>query len=333
MTFKNKKISLEALMALSMLTSSASAFQAVHVPSSSRIMNTPTTPGSSLAALIYGWDGEDDVTNTGGGGISSYMDVGSDTIKACDPVGIAVAEALSYDKNRAGHLARLAVAFSPPERALTLKDIEHVDVICVHQDSIEIQAVICEDGGCVSLSVPVKFPRACYSESASSEHLEGCVMSNLEVLNEEAGSLLVVEEQKKKTDEEMAYDFEELCVLNEKVTSYPSWWVPPECDVTLAADCETMRNLLNDDEFQADVNALAQDALRRLEGGEDYKVLQAKVAVVGPAGICFKVRAQDEISSSKHILDVVHPFGGNPMTTVDSLRAAVLGAVAAAEGN
>ena len=283
----------------------------------------------TLQALIYGWDGGDAGQDASS---SPYLDIASDLGQSCSPVGTAVAEALSYDSQRAGHLARLAVAFSPPERALALDRIERVDVVCVRDDHIEIEAIVCEDGGCVSLSVPVKFPRDCHSSESSA--LEGCVMKNLDELDAEAGSLLQMAEETTKTEAQAAHDFDELCVLNERIDNFPSWWVPPECDVTMAADCESIRVLLNDAEFQPDVVALSQDALRKMKDGEDYKVLQAKVAIVGPAGICFKVRAEFELSHDRrvHILDVVHPFG-ETMTNVDDLRAAVLGAVSAADGS
>jgi len=318
-------------MAVLLSTLSANAFTSVSVFQQRQQQKHLATRKSvtAVSALIYGWDGEQSEHDTSSS--SSYLDVGSGMGESCSPVGTAVAEALSFDSDKAGHLARLAVAFSPPERALALDRIERVDVICVREDSIEIEAIICEDGGCVSLSVPVKFPKDCHSSETAA--MEGCVVQNLYELDGEAGSLLKIAEQTRATEAESAESFDELCVLNEQVNNFPSWWVPPECDATLAMDCENIRTLLNDPEFQSDVNALSQDALRKLDDGEDYKVLQAKVAIVGPAGMCFKVRAQYEPASDRriHILDVVHPFG-ETMRNTEDLRAAVLGAVSAAEG-
>jgi hypothetical protein len=106
----------------------------------------------------------------------------------------------------------------------------------------------------------------------------------------------------------------------------------------LVAECDNIRRLLNEDEFSQDVKALAQDVLNGWQGGDVlYAVKKARVAIVGPAGICMKVRAQSQLQDEDggkpiHILDVMYPFGVPPMQDVKSLRAAVLGAIAAAEG-
>lgn len=320
---------LEALLALTLFSSSALAFSGVQVLKKTQFLSkTKSAAGVSttLSALIYGWDEGDEGDASSP---SSYTDLFNDagSLASCSPVGTAVAEALSYDRDRAGHLARLAVAFSPPERALQLKDIEHVDVVCVRDDSIEVQAIICEDGSCVSVAVPIQFPREC-----SSSTLEGCVLRNLDELNEEAESTISRQEQQLQNTEDI--DLDELCMFNSKV-EYPSWWVPPECDANIVVECDTIQRLLNEDEFQADVMSLAQDALRNGQGGESYVVKKARVAVVGPAGICFKVRAEHQMEAGRpiHTLDVMYPFGGEPKKDTGSLRAAVLGAVAAAEGD
>ena len=340
---------------------------------------TTTTKNVQLQALIYGWDGTDSVHDTTAVSSSStttpsYIDLdnewGSSSSSSCSPVGIAVAESLSYDPLRVGHLARLAVAFSPPERTLTLNQIEKVDVICVKEDSIEIQAILCEHGGCVSLQVPVKFPNMCHSSSSSttsqSTSLEGCVMDNLDALDVTATSLIQVAEETKANHQ----GHDQLLLLsnddNNNNNNVPSWWVSPSSFIindptTMTMECQHIQNLLNDDEFQSDIIALSQDALmlwqkqqqqqeEEEEGQQqqqhDYQVLQAKVTMVGPAGLCFKVRVQDRQQQQEyydyynnnngqgrqiHVLNVVHPFGDIQQTTQE-LRAAVLGAVSAAEG-
>ena len=322
---------------------SAEAFTSVasiSVPLTNQLVFSST----ARMALIYGWDGDDDQEYTTTGS-SSYLDVGSELSgESCSPVGTAVAESLSFDSNRAGHLARLAVAFSPPDRALALDRIERVDVLCVRDDHIEIEAIICEDGGCVSLAVPVKFPRDCQPHHGASGALEGCVMQNLDELDVQAGSLLKVADDASQTNAYNSQYFDELSVLNDPIQTLPDWWVPPSTaggygasgymtgtlTNDVASEGEKIKSLLNDAEFQSDVKALVMDQLRRLEDG-DYRVLQAKVGLVGPAGMCFKARVEMEDQSVK-ILDVAYPFGST-MSTADELRAAVLGAVSSADGS
>jgi len=276
---------------------------------------------SKLSAIIYGWDENDEDDDNA----SSYMGFSSDLGSAgCSPTGTAIAESLSHDQNQMGSLARLAVAFSPPERGIAIKDIEKVDVVCVREDSIDLEAILCEHGGCVSLSVPIKFPKQCGTDA---EWLEGCVMKNLEDLDVSAESTLFAIQEAENLSEE---DLDELCELNEKV-NFPGWWIPPECHATLAADCENIRRLLNEDDFQADITALAQDILDRSDQPEVYTARKTKVAAVGPAGVCLRVGASSQLVNSLRFLDVVYPFGGEPLQDVESLRAAVLGVIAAAE--
>lgn len=281
-------------------------------------LSTPR-PAAALPALIYGWDGQEEATDTADT-TSSYLAFGSELGDACTAAGTHLAESLSLDRDRTGHLARLAVAFSPPERALTLSQIEHVDVICVYDDHIDIQAILCESAGCVSLSVPITFPKACPVDPANPDpnhnhHLEGCVIENLDQLDSQAGRVLLDEGELEAQWEEPVQDF-------------PSWWLPPHCYPYLVSTCESIRKILNDDEFQPDLVALVQDAL-----GAEYKVLQAKAEMVGPAGLCLKARAQNEcMYGSVEILEVVHRFD-QTMNYAETLRAAVLGALATADGN
>lgn len=288
-----------------------------------RIVRQGSESTSSLPAVIYGWDGEDESYVTADETVSYGLE-SSCAGAAASPAAAALAESLSYDGDRTGSLARLAVAFSPPERALSLNDVISVEVLCVSENSIEIKALVCEDGGCVSLAVPVSFPRAC-----GSEWLEGCVMRNLDELDTEADSLInIMDTGTVSTDA----DLDELCLLNSKV-EYPSWWIPPECDADLVAECDTIKRLLNDGEFQESINALAWNRLSAQEDGKGYEVKKAVVTAVGPAGLCLKVQAAYRYEANEPIytLDVLAPFGGEPKQDAESLRAAVLGVVMAAE--
>lgn len=278
-----------------------------------------TTTTTQLNALIYGWeDGPDDESSSSSSSKYSVLDTGS---TQCTPTGIALAESLSYDQDRVGSLARLAVAFCPPGKGLELDQIEKIDVICVSHDHIDIQAIICEDGGCVSLAVPVRFPHDC--ESSGEEWMQGCVIRNLDELDVSAQSTL-----QQKTDQGDASDLASL-----PVAEYPAWWISPSRDPAMDAECVSMRSILNEQDFQQDIIALAQGSLGRA-ASEGYIVKAARVAAVGPAGLAFKVRAQYTLDADRpmHVLDVMYPFGGEPLNDVDALRAAVLGAVATAEG-
>lgn len=272
-------------------------------------------PGTHHRALIYGWD--DDIDDDLASPVEMTFKYESE-LPQCTTEGVAVAESISYDPDRLGSLARLAVAFSPPERALKLDQIERVNVLCVSQKHIDIQAIICEDGGCVSLAVPIQFPKACDRGG----HLEGCVVGHLDSLDESASAVL------SRTNN--SNDIGQLSsdvVTNDKI-GYPTWWVAPTSP-DMVAECKNMCDILNEDEFQPEVMALVYDAMK--SGGTGLTTTIAKVANIGPAGFHFKVRART-LGSTDGVLDVFSPFGGAAKTSADDLRAAVLGTVATAGG-
>lgn len=276
-------------------------------------IRTTMTGTTGLPALIYGWDDaadEDTSDNAAAAGGRTTMTPFDTGPHECSPTGIAVAETLNMDANRVGSLARLAVAFTPPEQSLELDQIEKVDVICVENDHIDIQAIICEDGGCVSLAVPVRFPYSCDDGG-----LHGCVIEHLDELDTSAQSTL---KQKQSHGGEG---------LDEPIAEFPSWWVHPS--FMLETECMSMRSILNEAEFQADIHALAQNTLNRLKGADAYQLQNARVATIGPAGIAIKAQAQ--AGGSSVVVDVMYAFS-EPMQDAQALRAAILGAVAMAEG-
>jgi hypothetical protein len=271
-----------------------------------------TTP---LRALIYGWDDGDDDDSTPVETSFRY----ETELAQCSVEGVAVAESIVYDPDRLGSLARLAVAFSPPERALQLDQIERVDVLCVSQKHIDLQAVICEDGGCVTLAVPIKFPKACDVGS----HLEGCVIRHLEEFD--TSSVQPSSPAQLGAADEINAPFD----MNARI-EYPSWW-EAATSYEMVSECEDMVSILNEEEFQPEVLALVQEAIQK--DGQGLVPTVAKVHSVGPAGFCFKVRARSLESTAILSLDVFSPFGGTSKATANDLRAAILGTVATAGGS
>jgi len=306
-----------------------------------------SSSSSSLSVLIYGWDENDDeciVTDT----INDYDMGGTSTTTTtsptavCSPVGIALAESLSQNQEKVGTLARLACAFAPSDKALNLQDIEHVHIVCVTETHIEIEAVLCEDHNCVSLFVPIEFPHDC-GQNVPDTYLEKCVLDNLQYLDGEAEPVVVKSLEKTNVDSHeddhpptttLLRSVEEL--LHQDM-AYPTWWVSADAKPELAAECDTIRRLLRQDEFQNAVNDLARKGLEALGMADTYKIHQAVVVAVGPAGMCLKaqgssLRLDSSETASDVILDVPLPFGGGrPHFDAESLRAAVLGEVAACQ--
>lgn len=239
-------------------------------------------------------------------------------------------------------LARLAVAFSPPGHALELRDIEHVQVLRVDENHIDIQAVICENDGCVTLAVPVTFPHPC-AETTDESDLQECVMGNLGELWEQAETLLRTIEWDQAHDEEVqAGQRERQVLLATHDLQFPDWWARPGTR-ELTDECQSVRSLLNEDCFQAEIRALTDMALAESDamistddGNTDtghWTVEQAAVAAVGPAGFLIRAATRRlelfQDTATRKMVEVPIFFGAKA-DNVSDLRAAVLGAVAAA---
>mmetsp|Transcript_35484 Transcript_35484/g.86018 ORF Transcript_35484/g.86018 Transcript_35484/m.86018 type:complete len:392 (+) Transcript_35484:95-1270(+) len=307
-------------------------------------INSYASKNTRLNAIIYGWDGEDsDETDTAATLIPSYMGIESEVgIDACPPEGLEVAMSLTQDRGRMGSFARLAAAFSPPERGIGIQDIEKVEVICVREDQIELEAILCENYGCVTLAVPIQFPTEC------GDNLDlGCAIQNLDTLDIRAETIV---SKMQASLEELSLenaDLDELVELNDKM-SFPNWWVLPADTpnaASLTKECESIQSLLNEAEFHSEIVALAQDGMEKNANigntgwttklTSDYQVQRAKVAAVGPSGICMKVAAiqQSQPGRGTQYLDVAYPFSASvtPIQDATALRANVLGVIAAAD--
>lgn len=245
-------------------------------------------------------------------------------------------------------LAKLAVAFSPPERRIHLSDIETVQLLKIDDDRVEVEAVICDDDGCVTLFIPVDFPHSCRGLVGDSE--EECIIENMEELQHVAeGRIVQLEEgfeleSLEREHPEWRLDMRRPTKQEVRET-LPTWWIVPEdADVpewaskALIEECELIRNLLNSGEFDDEIKELARDGLVFVEDGEMYEIEKAVVADVGPVGFCLRARAflksdmEDGVpveSKKRCIVELCWPFGGEPATDSSVLRSKVLGAVAA----
>ena len=227
-----------------------------------------------------------------------------------------IVEHLATDQSRVSSLARLAVAFSPPERRIDLKDIEQIEILLVDGEHIEIVAAVRHEDACARLLVPVQFPTSCGGVS----NMEECVLDNIDTLSEDAGHR--IEEQ---TVEDQMFDLQ---YVLKGTTEMPSWWVNP-IDYELIQECDTIKELLNDAEFQNEVKALAMRAINA--AGEDTPIVLETVVVtdVGPSGLNFRARTASNVGE-KVILEVSYKFSSTTIENADALRATVLGAVAEA---
>ncbi|KAL7561814.1 hypothetical protein ACA910_016393 [Epithemia clementina (nom. ined.)] len=225
-------------------------------------------------------------------------------------------------------LARLAVAFSPLERAIKLADIKQVSIISIDDRSIDIMAMLCEDDGCVSLSIPIDFPKAC----TESDDYDTCVVDNIGALDIRANEVLLkLGWDSQLTDEGFDVEYQMKLLRETHGLVYPDWWVSP----TVAEDCmresRAILDLLNEDEFARDVQHLALSGLQQAEPQANHVVELATVAAVGPAGLIMRACVRDHRTDQLRMAQVPLAFDV-PVSDVDSLRGAVLSIVASVDG-
>jgi hypothetical protein len=214
-------------------------------------------------------------------------------------------------------LARMVVAFAPKEHNLKLDDIQAVHVLNVDVSYIELSAVLCEQYDCLTVAVPVSFPRSCHAAAGPSsslttglESLEDCVVENVVKLGELA--------EIKIRDIELGCPRTKVwksLIQNDNIVDMPFWWVEPTS--LLRADCDSMRTLLNEDDFQAELQALAMKTISE-RSDEEYQVDQVGVAAVGPAGMFLRAHA------SGQILELPLGFPSGVAVDVEGLRGSVL---------
>ena len=179
--------------------------------------------------------------------------------------------------------------------------------------------------------VPVSFPNDCGSSSS----MEECVLDNIVALDTSAQDIIIQRQDEVEVDDLCSFD------LQATTANYPPWWVHPGCLDGLEGECNTIKKLLNERDFQDAIIALAKKATSdfiHVQGSPH--ILQAVVAAVGPAGLYIRARMKlDDIlgmDDDSHYatneittLDIPYSFGlGDSVTSAVDLRSAVLRTIA-----
>lgn len=311
---------------------SAFTIQTAH----STIRQTSSRHISSQHATIIGWDDESDSY------ISSFDEDASISASLLSEIDdsqlyTSIADSISHNTDQTASLARLAVAFAPPSQAVNLEDITQIQIIEIASDHIELSAVVCDESQCVTLFVPVTFHHDCGSLGAD-ETMEECVLDNIFELDVEAQQ--VIQRREIELKDSMGEIEEEIvsALYNKNDMRYPLWWIHPK-NTEMVEECENIKRILNQENFQHQVKALAREGLAFTEDGDLFEIQKAVVTSLGPAGFYFRVVASkkfaSEVDNQFTVMDIsfsLNPFGQNPEIEVPSdLRAAVLGAVASVE--
>ena len=276
------------------------------------------TPRTSTyrQALVYGADGAqyDDESNAA---TLSWLD---DDADGSSSITDTVAEKFARS------LAKVACGFQPAGHDFRLQDIETVDVLDVDESHIALSAVLCEARGCVTVAVDVDFPDSCVG---SGDGLEHCIVDNINKLDSIATERIRSMEWMDDNEEEVqAQERLGKALTQNSDVQYPDWWVHPAETALpdMPAECEMIRDLLNEDDFQMEIRAVAgREIMKRSE--DKFTVQRAGVAAVCPAGIVIRVHAKEERTiAGDHdglILEVPVSFPSRALS-VDDLRALVL---------
>jgi len=231
----------------------------------------------------------------------------------------ALAQQLTLGRQDA--LARLSVAYCPLDaQGLHLADIDSVSVLEMDGTHVDIQAVVCATEGCLTIKVPISFPQECELENQ-----EECILHQIELLDQSAGDFLLLQQQQQMKgegheDDERARQ-ELLCATN---LDYPSWWQPP---LGLLEECQSVRQLLNQNDFQSELQTLAIASLgTSISLGpprNNYDdVEEAAMVDVCPSGLFLRARLSDG-----SLVDLPLPFDGGTASINEeenNLRAKVL---------
>jgi len=247
----------------------------------------------------------------------------------------SIADTISQNSEKTASLARLAAAFAPPDQSIKMEDITQIQVIQVSSSHIELSAVVCDESQCVTILVPVPFQHDCTGSCSDSEY--ECVLNNIDDLDDQAKQLLQQKSLGSRSEERellrSLYDNTNL--------KYPHWWVSPQSP-DMFGESQYI-NILNQDTFQDQIQALAKKGLERTQDGHLFEIKRAAVCAIGSAGFYFRAIAVQKdnydvmstSSSSKGespctILEIPYRFSAHQssmITDASSLRSAVLSAV------
>lgn len=244
----------------------------------------------------------------------------------------SIAEKLSQDPSKIPLLALLASAFSPTGYDIDLGHINTVRCLAVDNRHLEIEAIVCDETECSSLLVPVDFVEECdISNIDDFSGLEECVLGNVVSLSGRGEELIKAREVENTFEDEIGavralevlqsvHDFREKSSSSSDISSnnMPEWWIYPRVSEE-ADECDMIRNLMNEQDMQDVVEALASYELKKMDvhfrWGWERVISSTYVRAIGPAGIVLSAEAEDGVA-----MDLPISFGSGTVEFKDSIR-------------
>ena len=240
----------------------------------------------------------------------------------------------------AGPLTRIACAAAPAAgHAIKPSTVDSVAVIQLSDHGMELGVLVCEAGDCVNIAIPVTFPEMCDQPSL----MEECILDSVDQLDEKATTDIEQMEIQEDNFEQIQSDEGLLAELQDVLSIqpiFPDWWTEPAGmgdGRQLQGECDSVKELLNDAEFQPDILNLAkQQVAAELKGKHENNipsgmvVTHAAVALVGTSGFLLRanLKGKDEGGdATTRIVDLPIPFPSGQSITVAALRLSVLNLV------
>eukprot|EP00980_Cylindrotheca_fusiformis_P011973 scaffold2830_cov131-Cylindrotheca_fusiformis.AAC.94 len=287
----------------SFLTESAIAY-GTRLP---KIRNAPISSSTSTTvrhALVYhggdinedAWI-ENDVTTTTFS--SSTMELTSSVSSQLDPELVL----------------RVACSLAPPpHHMLHPKDCLGARLVSVSTTGAEIAvSVTTGTEGAAQVLIPIDFPQPC--------HDQACIVEKLLQLDNASYQILARKEWEEQNADQLAAQQDIMESLQEEPlgADLPSWWTFAALNDDLAEECSNLKDLLNEDDFASDLNALFQNRYQN----PDFTIqaINTCVASVGPSGIYLRSNVErtgdyDDVRLDKYFTPALAiPFGAEAQSS------------------
>lgn len=179
-------------------------------------------------------------------------------------------------------LAHLASAFSPAGHSIKLENINSVVCTSLDNKHLDIEAILCDDSDCHSILVPVDYPNECpWDGDEDLLGFENCVMTNVEELDHDW-------EKRLPKDETCDVLLSATKLLQDAPVDFPKWWIPASTREDVA-ECELLRDLLNEDDMLYERVGLVQKADTTCSPLNSTGIESVTVLAVSPKGLLLKV--------------------------------------------
>lgn len=216
-------------------------------------------------------------------------------------------------------LIRMACAASPSQK-LFPHYVTQVDILSLKGNdetngtTMLVAILVCDakQGDCVNVAVPIEFPSASTSTSSASNWID-FMLNQVDRMDQAAYDAL---EQAERALENNAMVGEPRSSAFSRASSatvralleeapvfrfggdIPDWWTTG--DVELQRECDSLKAILNEDDFRQEILALARRHYQENRGsnGASVSLTDAGVALVGSSGLLLRAQLNDAKATS-----------------------------------